>query len=603
MRYSTLTEVRASRDMIDAFGGYNHNVKINSNEFYDMKNMTSDHYPVLSPRNKRGVHEYPTLGTHSCNGIIAKDKLCYVDGTMLYVDNVALAFFPLEDSRKQLISMGSYLLIFPDKKYININNMADNGDMEAHFTSHSTVTFEMCKADGTSYDEAIVSSVEPQNPSNMDLWIDTSSDIHTLKQYSKSSCMWTGIATTYVKIKTPNIASQFNKYDGVKISGITHPQLESLNDQISLLWNVHKDEENNGADDYIIVIGLIDTVSRQFTSIHVDRNIPDMDFVVESENRLWGCKYGFNSDNKMLNEIYACKLGDFKNWNCFMGISTDSYVASCGTDGNFTGAITHLGHPIFFKENCLHKIYGNFPANYQIQTTACRGVMKGCGDSLAIVNEKLFYKTRNGVAVYDGSLPVEISEVFGDVKYTALDETSANPLRCGAVAGSHRSKYYIDMKSEADNKWYLFVYDADKNMWHKEDQVRINEFCSFMGELYYVDHKDKLIHTIMGSGTLDKDEVQWMVETGILGTDMPDKKYISKLLIRMSMDINARAMFYIQHDSMGDWEHIATITGTTTRTFVLPIRPKRCDHFRLRIEGTGDVKIMSMTKNIEQGAE
>ena len=57
----------------------------------------------------------------------------------------------------------------------------------------------------------------------------------------------------------------------------------------------------------------------------------------------------------MVNELYACKLGDFKNWNCFLGISTDSYVASVGTDGPWTGAVTYLGNPIFFKETCLHK--------------------------------------------------------------------------------------------------------------------------------------------------------------------------------------------------------------------------------------------------------
>ena len=175
--------------------------------------------------------------------------------------------------------------------------------------------------------------------------------------------------------------------------------------------------------------------------------MPLLDFVIESGNRLWGCRYGENANGDVVNEIYASKLGDFKNWNCFMGISTDSYVASCGTDGQWTGAITHLGYPIFFKENYLHKVYGNYPSNYQIQTTECRGVQKGCGKSLAIVNEKLFYKSINGICVYDGSLPSEISQAFGDIRYSE------------AVGGSHNNKYYVSMKSEEDNKYYLFVFD------------------------------------------------------------------------------------------------------------------------------------------------
>ena len=160
--------------------------------------------------------------------------------------------------------------------------------------------------------------------------------------------------------------------------------------------------------------------------------MPKMDFIVESNNRLWGCRYGVANNGKVVNEIYASKLGDFKNWNCYMGASTDSYAASVGTDGQFTGAVTHLGYPIFFKENCLHKVYGNYPANYQVQTTSCRGVQKGSEKSLAIVNEVLYYKSQNGICAYDGSLPNEISAEFGDERYS------------GAVAASHNNKYYFE---------------------------------------------------------------------------------------------------------------------------------------------------------------
>ena len=74
-----------------------------------------------------------------------------------------------------------------------------------------------------------------------------------------------------------------------------------------------------------------------------------MDFVIESGNRLWGCRYGKALNGETVNEIYASKLGDFRNWYCFAGISTDSYTASVGTDGAFTGAVTYMGRPIFFK--------------------------------------------------------------------------------------------------------------------------------------------------------------------------------------------------------------------------------------------------------------
>ena len=203
--------------------------------------------------------------------------------------------------------------------------------------------------------------------------------------------------------------------------------------------------------------------------------MPNMDFIVESGNRLWGCKYGVAVNGQIVNEIYASKLGDFKNWNSFAGISTDSYAASVGTDGQFTGAITHLGYPIFFKENCMHKVYGNYPANYQIQTTACRGVQRGCERSLAIVNEVLYYKARSGVCAYDGSLPMEISSALGDEAYS------------NAVAGSLGNKYYISMV-DSKKQWSLFVYDTLKGMWHREDSTRAIVFCNCRGDLYYIDY-------------------------------------------------------------------------------------------------------------------
>ena len=94
-----------------------------------------------------------------------------------------------------------------------------------------------------------------------------------------------------------------------------------------------------------------------------------------------------------------------------------------------------------------------------------------------------------------------------------------------------------------------------------------------------------------------------MAETGTLGTLMPDKKYISRINVRMLLGIGARVMFYAQYDSSGEWENLCSMTGTALKSFSVPIRPKRCDHFRLRIEGIGDAKIFSLTKTIEQGSD
>ena len=582
MEYPTLYVKQKSRQMSDAFLGYNHNLRIGDSEFYDMMNMTSNYYPVLAPRSKRGVY----AASGKATGLIAKDKLCYVDGTAFVVgeDRVEMG---LTDSIKDLISMGAYVIIMPDRKYINtIKNGAEyeHGNIDATFTTTADVSFQLCTLTGDAYENATVSPTAPEEPKNEQLWIDTSSTPHTLKKYSTSSAMWVSIATTYIKVSSTGIGKEFKQYDGVKISGITANGLTGLNSSHAL-WGC--------GDDYLVITGILDQVTTQTVAqgrITIERKMPVMDFIVESNNRLWGCRYGTNDDGEVVNEIYACKQGDFKNWNCFMNLSTDSYAASCGSDGQFTGAITHLGYPLFFKENCLHKVYGDYPSNYQIQHTTCRGVQRGCHKSLAIVNETLFYKASSAVCAYDGSLPVEMSSALGEIRYS------------DAVAGALGNKYYIDMMT-ADGEYHLFVFDTAKGMWHKEDNLQVDCFCSFLGEMYAIDHSTKHIITMLGSGTKDSKKVPWMVETGLVGMSLPDMKYISRLLIRMSLEIGSKVEVSIQYDSAGEWEYVAQMTVTSLRSFAIPVRLRRCDHFRIRIVGEGEGRIYSITKTIEQGSD
>ena len=315
-----------------------------------------------------------------------------------------------------------------------------------------------------------------------------------------------------------------------------------------------------------------------------------MDFLTESNNRIWGCRYGEAANGETVNEIYACKLGDFRNWNCFMGISTDSYAASCGTDGPFTGAITHLGYPLFFKENCVHKVFGSYPANYQIQDTACRGVQEGCAKSLAIVNGTLFYKSRNGVCAYDGSLPTEVSYALGAESYRS------------AVGGAIGNKYYVSME-DTKGAWNLFVYDVSKKMWHKEDNLHADVFCAHQGELYCIDHDSKEIVTMFGSGTMDETPVEWMAQTGELGISSPDMKFISRMILRMSAEVGTVINVYAQYDTDPEWILLCNIMSTGLRSFSVPIRPRRCDHMRLRIEGKGAARIYSLTRTITQGSD
>lgn len=582
MRYPRLQELPTTREMVDVFRGYNHNLRISNGEFFNMKNMTSDYYPVLSPRGKRGVYAKPA----SPQALTAKETLCYVDGTDFVMGskriNMGLST-AAADNPKQLVSMGAYVIIMPDKKYINTADTTDFGDIESTYESGGDVEFTLSRVDGNAYEIQYSQPEAPENPTSTTLWVDTSTTPNALKQWSESSAMWVSIATTYVKITSIGIGKHFEVHDGITISGLKEQseQIADL-DGAAIVWDK--------GDDYIVVVGILDKTETVSSKITFKRTMPIMDFIIESNNRLWGCRYGLDENGELVNRLYASKLGDFKNWNCYMGVSTDSYYANVGTDGYFTGAVTHLGAALFFKENCLHKVFGNFPAEFTVQDTACRGVQYGCSNSLAIVNEILYYKARNAVCAYDGSLPVEVSYALGNERYY------------DAVGGAHGNKYYISMADGYGN-WNLFVYDTAKGLWHREDDLHATHFASYRGEMYCVDAEDRNIITLLGSGEEDEAEVEWMVETGELGVSSPDMKYISRITLRMSMEIGAEMNIYAQYDLSDEWVEVCHIRSTNLRSFSIPIRPRRCDFMKLKIEAKGMGKIYAMTKTIEQGSD
>jgi hypothetical protein len=129
------------------------------------------------------------------------------------------------------------------------------------------------------------------------------------------------------------------------------------------------------------------------------------------------------------------------------------------------------------------------------------------------------------------------------------------------------------------------------------------EFCTCRGDLYYIDRADNQIKTVRGTGVAEVLPTKWEAITGVIGTDSPDKKYISRMDVRMSLEIGARVTFFVEYDSSGSWEYLYTMTGTNLQTFPVSLKPKRNDHMRLKIVGLGEAKIYSISKTIEQGSD
>ena len=69
------------------------------------------------------------------------------------------------------------------------------------------------------------------------------------------------------------------------------------------------------------------TFDGPFPDVTAQRRVPDLDWLTEHNNRVWGC-------SSTENVIYACKLGDATNWFSYRGTAADSYAVTVGSDGS-----------------------------------------------------------------------------------------------------------------------------------------------------------------------------------------------------------------------------------------------------------------------------
>lgn len=630
MKLPKLVEIPTSKSVIEEFRGLNYGMKIGSGEFADMTNMTSDFYPVLATSPKRGVKQ--TTGNDDVTSIAVKGELIYLklvsqespneDYLSVYINDVVVNDFRLsnaEDTKpKQFVSFGPYICIFPDKKYVNTKDFYDCGSMSKTFSTGEAVTITLCDADGNSISIGSCSDTEPSNPNNGDTWYDTKSG--NIKKYYAEESSWSIVTTNYVKIIVSGIypLNGFRGDDGIRISGLSDedPNITALNKSAII-----KKIQSGSANSSIVIPGMITPTSAGTVvktcsgGITIRRNVPDMDYVVEANNRLWGCRYHTEtpagSDVAVtINEIYASKLGDIRNWEVYENVSTDSYAASVGTDGPFTGAVNYGGYPIFFKENFIHKVYGYYPANFQIQTVKCNGVQIGSARSISDVNGVLFYNSLHGFCAYDGSTPVIVSSAIENKKYK------------NAIACSYNGKYHVVCEEDQGGK-VLLVYDVSKGLWHKEEASNVIDIAASNDQIYMLEEyeeDDKTKHRIITEYGREKietetrsgvqhieliktDKQKWSVTTGKIGLSSTGSKYIVKILVRMQLGEGASVRFSAKYDSQNQWAPICYINHPNCRSFTLPIKPRRCDHLQLHISGVGECRIYSIAYIIEQGSD
>ena len=484
-----------TRSLLRAFGGLNETYGCTEAEYSAGLNFSARDFPALSTRmSRRKLQELTGLnGMYHLNGLLT---VCGRD--LVYTpdedpDRPVRVKNAVADSRKTLVGIGTRVLIFPDKIAFDTADGTAASLGALWEAGEISVTFAPCDAEGKTYEGTAKGTQEPEEPADGQRFLKIADPEKpyaagsTLEEYSEASGSWTPIPLEYCLVTAEGIGTDFRVWDTVTLTGTGAEeagQWEEL-DGDRIVYDAAENRLRLRADpgggkfygklirngSSAVWVSLDEEERQEMVlteAVRVERRVPDLEFLTECDNRVWGC-------SSRENVIYACKLGDPTNWFSYRGIAADSYAVTVGSDGPFTGAATCMGYALFFKENTLHKLYGSRPSDFQLSSLRCRGVARNAARSLCVLNETLYYLSPDGVMAWDGSIPAKVS--------AALDAGQLSNVKA-AVGGALDGRYYLHIARE--DRVRLLVYDTERGLWHEED-VCSCEMASTGGQLYLWD--------------------------------------------------------------------------------------------------------------------
>ena len=604
-----LNILQNGRQMLRAFGGVNETYGCSEAELSSSLNFSARGYPALQTRAKR--RKVRTV--KDVNGMYHLNGLVLCRGTTLeYTPDgdesragAAVLENALTDTEKTMTGMGTKVLIWPDKKAFDIETGELTDLAAAWELGGGQMTVTPCDGEGKTYTPDSVGTEEPESPADGQLFLKGEAEepygaASVLMKYSAKNKKWTEILLQDVRIHCPGLGSVMKEGDTVTVSGMPQEVCDALaagldgevsigtldgDDVIATLTPQQESSRYYGSWTVTATSATWQSTDGKVSEnravnapVKLERRVPDLDFVTEQGNRVWGC-------SRKENSIYACALGDPTNWYSYRGIASDSYAVSVGSDGAFTGAASCLGYVLFFKEHCIHKLYGTKPSDYQMSSVRCRGVAANAAKSLCVIAETLYYLSPDGVMAWSGSLPSKVSGALDTGKLTAVDR---------AVGGQLDARYYLYLHRKTEDGGRLLVYDTERGVWQEESTAGTGMVST--GQQLYLWDGSALwaADPEREAGGEDETELKFEAVTGDIGLAVPDDKYISRVTLRMDALAHTVLTVAVSYDG-GDWETVSSCAVTKDHQRVnLPFVPRRHDTMRLKFAGTGQMALRSM---------
>ncbi|MDY3303099.1 MAG: hypothetical protein SOW78_02305 [Clostridia bacterium] len=589
--------IRREEKIIKSFGGINTSETYSVGELFGAENMSSDYAPALCSRKKR---ECILESEREINGLFGFDELFYTSydrkNNLIYltyggIDYDMSSYSSSTDysEKRSFAALSGQVLIIPDNVLFNTNSRTftkvcisqkhNEPTAKEKFETESSGSDYLARSSWVlgkvTHNKITAEKVSYPNTHKYDFYhmnFDDdlkAGDVITVKMLvSSDKAPGSKEYSNYVKKMLAGITLKIKD-----ITTVTHSTLsgESITEKTELIF------DDNNIDTF--GLGLL-----EIEELSIEKGIPKIECMCSFNNRVWAAAG---------KEIYTSKLGDAGEWNDF---TVDDYgtlpyacfTASAQTEGGFTGITSYGSYIYAFKENTIHKIYGDEPDEYKLYTTEALGIAEKYKQCCTKTADSLIYAARDGIYLFRDNYPKRISD------------KTANGIIPRAMA-SHGDKCYI---LSGDDKKCIYVYDVSKDIWQCENaDSDINFLISYSGNVYAAS-KNKII-CLTECNDEDKSEknIYWSFKIKF-DEKLINKKCFGKAAVRYSLGKNSSFTVKAVYDDdtrgavCGAQYDEKDIGGCTVH---LPI--KRCLCFYLEFKGIGEFSLKSIKFSFFNGTE
>ncbi len=611
-----LNRMQSDRQLLRIFGGINETYGCSEAEWESAMNFSSRGFPALQTRLPRKEWESSMQvgGMYHLNGLVVatRKEIDYYptdtpDQVRRYPDKLTLG-------EKIMVGMGSKVIIFPDKVSFDTTTGTVETLEKAWDGTGKNVMVCPCTAEGVTCEVERYGKTEPTDPKPGEKFLKVKDETNPWKYdgvvevYDKEAKSWKELVMDHCLVTTTSekdMIGIFEAEDVVELKNFDTPdQWKELDGyrEVKKSWrNSIVVSATPAGWDYYGTLTVNETGGKWVSAdgkvrkertlkttkpVQMKRTVPDLDFVTENNNRLWGC-------NRKENTIYASALGDPKNWYRYQGTAADSYTVNVGSDGHFTGAAGCMGYVLFFKENCIHRLYGTKPSDYQMASMQCRGVAENGGGSTCVVNQTLYYLADGGVMAWDGGVPVRVSASLDENRLRDVDWCSS---------GQENGKLHLAMGWKNGLRRML-VYDTERGLWHEEtDPPR--KVLGTGGMLYLWNDETGVMWTeepeltVTAAGTVKLEQMESEAVSGDIGMGLAEDKYFNRVTLRVDALGQSVLEVAVSYDG-GVWETAGRcVVEESYQRINLPLVPRRYDTLRLRLKVQGQLTVRSIALSI-----